>query len=309
MNETIGHKIARGVALAGLIVAAVGCSRFEARMELKKGNTAYRKGDFADALGFYTNVPSDSPDRVRAALNSGYANMAQYRFGSKHPKDREFAAGAVEAFSEYLAIRPEDQQETAEYPGKSEIEERIITLLVDAERYQDAIERLEFQLEEQPDNAGLVRGLASTYEKWGKPTMAIVYFDRWAEMSAADDASRHASIAMYTWNKSFRENSMMTPLERNRWIDRGVDAAERVIRIDPESFEGNLYKNLLLIERTKIRIDPDEIAALRFEAKLLQNKAQEINDKRKAERERREAEKQKEAGTAEHQDTPASEES
>ena len=112
------------VALAMLLLIGSGCARFEARAELKKGNAAYRAGKFEAALTAYDNVPGGTPARIRASLNAGYSHMAQYRFGSKHPKDRAHAAEAVQFFEEYLSTRPEKEPDSPEFPSAENIDER-----------------------------------------------------------------------------------------------------------------------------------------------------------------------------------------
>ena len=88
--------------LAMTLLATFACSRFEARRDLKAGNSAYTEGKYPQAIEHYDKVSADYPDGARAALNTGYAHWKQYRFGSSHPIDREHAQKAVAAFDRYI---------------------------------------------------------------------------------------------------------------------------------------------------------------------------------------------------------------
>jgi tetratricopeptide (TPR) repeat protein len=265
-----------GAALALLPLLA--CGRFSARMELKKGNAAYVEGKYQKALDFYKNVPEEVPERAQAALNTGYAHMAQYRFGSKHPKDREHAKLAVESYEEYLKRKTDLTPEDAAVREK--VEEYIITLLADAEEYGAAIDRLQAQLGKKPNDPALLRGIASTYDKWDRPTKALEYFQKWSALFPNDSAP-HTAIAAYCWNMSYRRGQLMAPTERNRWVDFGLDAAAKAVQVEPESVEAVTYKNLLLRERAKMRVDPDEVAVYMAEAKTLLERAKELRAKQK----------------------------
>lgn len=274
-------RIGRAIVLVLLAPAVLGCGRFNARMELKKGNAKYKEGKFAKAVEFYARVPPEVPERVQAALNTGYAYMADYRFGSKHEKDRAAAQNAVTAYEEFLKIRPEKSGD-ASLPEVGKVEDWIVTLLVDSERYDDAVARLKKGLESKSNDPALLRGLATTYDKWGKPTVALEYFQKWAK-EFPKEPSPAIAIAAYCWNMSYRQSAGMEPLERNRWVDHGIHAAEAGVAIRADSNESMEYKNLLLRERAKLRTDPDEVAQLVRQAADLLAQAKAIRYKRKAE--------------------------
>jgi tetratricopeptide (TPR) repeat protein len=265
----------------GLIALTAGCARFDSRMELKKGNASYKEGKFAKSIDFYDKVQEGIPERVMAALNTGYANMAQYRFGSSHEKDKELALKAVEAYDEYIKIRPADADDK-HYPPTDKVDEYIVTLLADSGRFDQAVTRLEDQLKRKLNDPAILRAIAQTYDKWGKPTMALEYFQRWARLFPKD-ASPEAAIAAYCWNMSYRQGSTMDPLDRNRWVDFGVVAADAALAIDPNQVEAVTYKNLILRERAKLRVSPDEVASLMKDANVLLEKAKELRKKQKEE--------------------------
>jgi len=263
----------------GLALFALGCGRFNARMELKQGNAAYKEGKFEKALAFYKDVPPGYPERVDAALNSGYTCMAQYRFGSTHEKDKQLAQEAVTAYDEYIRIRPPRMDEK-KYPPIEKIEEYIVTLLADSGRLEDAVTRLMGQLERKPDDPAILRAIAQTYDKWDKPTVSLEYYQKWSKLFPSNpDPGAH--IAAYCWNMSYRRASTLEPIERNRWVDFGLEAADLAMKIKPDHVEAITYKNLLLRERAKLRIDPDQVALLVKDATVLLERAKELRKKAK----------------------------
>ena len=275
------------LAVAALGIASLGlvsCGRWDAHMALKNGNHLYKEGKFERAIATYAQIPPGVPQRVQSAFATGYAHMAQYRFGSKHPKDREHAAKAVVAFEEFLKIRPPEAKIDEHNPDPEKVEEWILTLLVDAEHYDEAIARMKHALEKKPNDPALLRGLASTYDKWGKPTLALGNFQQWAKFFPTDPAPQVA-IAAYCWNLSYRQATNLEPLERNRWVDNGLAASDAALKMKPDHFEALTYKNLLIRERAKLRIDPDQVAVLLKDANVLLQKAKELREKAKAEEE------------------------
>src|SRR5204862_6656187 len=87
------------------------------------------------------------------------------------------------------------------------------------------------------------------------------YYRQWAATFPKDPAP-HVAIAAFCWNISYRRSQTLPPLERNRWIDTGLESADAALRMVPEHFEGLTYQQLLLRERAKMRVDPDVIAQI-----------------------------------------------
>jgi tetratricopeptide (TPR) repeat protein len=286
MKVRMVHPPVRRLVVLAALVAVAGCSRWDARMELRRGNQSYNEQKYDEALLHYANIPDGTHERIHAALNSGYAHMAQYRFGSKHPRDLEHAAKAVGYFDEYLRLLPQKEldQDLAE-PGK--VEEYIITLLADAGHYRAAVERLELQLQKKPNDPAILRAIATTYDTAAKPVKALEYFNKWAGLYQ-DNPSPWSAIAAYCWNMSYRVGPNLDVLSRNRYVDMGLEAADRALQIRPEMVEALTYKNLLLRERAKVRTDPDRVGELLAEAVTLMERAQEL---RKKEQEAEEAAK------------------
>ncbi len=280
------HRRAARSPRLGVVLAAsvlfVSCAGFDARMALKNGNQLYKEGKYAKAVAAFEKVPPATNSRLRAALGTGYSYMAQYRFGSKKDIDRELAQKAVAAFNEYLSLLTPKALKDQSLPNRDKVEEWIVTLLADADQYEQAIARLEDNLKTKPNDPALLRGIASTYDKWGKPTRALEYFQKWAA-TFPSDASPQVAIAAYCWNMSYRMGTNMDVVERNRWVDNGLTAADAALRINPNLFEGLTYKNLLLRERAKLRIDPDQVAVLLRDANTILDQAKVIRQKQKDE--------------------------
>lgn len=262
-----------------------GCSRLLARRHLKKGNQHYRQTRYEMAIQEYGKIKMSVPERVEGALNTAYSFQAQYRFGSTSDVDKAIAMDTIHAYDEYLRLlEKRGDVPKADWPGREDVEETIITLLIDSARTDDAIQRLEAKLETASDSnhkARYLRGLASAYDKKKKPAISLGYNEKWAALADPGNADPAAVIAALCWNFSYRLAGTLDPKLRNRWIDTGLVYAEKALSIDPISIEGLTYKNLLLRERAKLRLDPDEVNTFVMQANLLRDKAQELLKKKK----------------------------
>ncbi|MCC7506239.1 MAG: tetratricopeptide repeat protein [Saprospiraceae bacterium] len=64
------------------------------------GNTAYRQGNYADAVGLYTEAAQQAPD-------TDFKSDALYNLGNAHLQQRQYDK-AVEAYQQSLRLRPGD---------------------------------------------------------------------------------------------------------------------------------------------------------------------------------------------------------
>ena len=75
---------------------------------------------------------------------------------------------------------------------------------------------------------------------------------------------------------------MIPAEERMRVVELGIAALRKSVQMTPDSFDSNVYLNLILREKAKLETDPVKQQELIAEAITYQDKAKVIVQKRKA---------------------------
>ncbi len=135
------------VALA-LTPALTGCNKIQARVELKKGNAFYMDETYRQALEQFQKGLELDPGATFAWRSVGLSAMALYRPDVDTEENRKYADTAVDAFKKYLAY----------YPNDEKVEEYLITTLINAERYDEALRPSQAGRAEEPQQAGHAAG-------------------------------------------------------------------------------------------------------------------------------------------------------
>ena len=115
--------------LALLLPLLAGCQKIQARMELKKGNELYRDEIYKEALEQFQKGLEIDPTATFAWRSVGLSAMALFRPGVDDPENQKYADIAVDAFKKYLQAFPNDEK----------VEEYLITTLINAEQYDEAL--------------------------------------------------------------------------------------------------------------------------------------------------------------------------
>jgi tetratricopeptide (TPR) repeat protein len=130
-----------------------GCSKFSAKMEVKKANDFYKAKKYDEAIQHYNRALDLDPGIHTVHLNLGLTYMALYVPGSTHPKDLEYVEKAVSAFKKYQELYPDDEK----------VNEYLITMYLNADRKNDAIAYFEEQLTKDNTNTAFMQKLAFLY--------------------------------------------------------------------------------------------------------------------------------------------------
>jgi tetratricopeptide (TPR) repeat protein len=237
--------------VAGLLVAvamlAPGCNKLKARTEIKKGNEFFKAGQYQPALAAYQDALKLDPNEPKLHKNIGLAYMGMYQPGSKHPKDLEYAAKAIEHLKTYTETVPTDRK----------AREFLVSMYLATERYDDAIAFYQGMVKENPSDVKAMQSLAQMYFKKGDVDHALEWLRKRlaAETSPEAKAEVYYFIGVQAWDRSY--NFPDIPLdERGRIVDEGIDALNKALQIRPEYFEALSYLNLLYREKAKIDPDP-----------------------------------------------------
>jgi len=128
-----GRSFTRSAAAVSLILLSValtsGCNKIKSKQEIKKGNDFFKASQYQTALAAYQEALRLDPNTKKLHKNIGLAYMGLYQPGSKHPKDLEYAAKAIEHLKIYTEAFPEDRK----------AREFLVSLYLTTERFDDAI--------------------------------------------------------------------------------------------------------------------------------------------------------------------------
>ncbi len=242
-------------------VLASGCSKVQARIELKEGNRLYEAEDYKKALDQFQKGLRLDPGFKPAWRSVGLSAMALYRPGDKSPENLKLASTAIEAFEKYLAAFPRDEK----------VREYLLTTLLNSERYDEALARLQNILREKPGDADATKAYATILMKAGRLTESLQYIRR----QPKPDPELFHGIAAICWDKGYRDPSL-SPVQRAEFVAMGLEAEGDALKIKPDYFEANVYYGLLLRVKANMEPDLEKAALIVEEAKVYQEKAKAI---------------------------------
>jgi tetratricopeptide (TPR) repeat protein len=250
MQWGVSFSRSRAIAFASLLLVAGlagGCNKIKARQEIKKGNEFFKAGQYQTALASYQEALRFDPNEKKLHKNIGLAYMGMYQPGSKHAKDLEFAAKAIEHLKIYTEAVPEDRK----------AQEFLVSMYLAAERYDDAIAFYQQLVAENPKDVKAMQSLAQMYFKKGDVENALQWLRKRldAETSPEAKAEVYYFIGVQAWDRSYNFPDI-DPAERDRIVDEGIDAINKALQIRPDYFEALSYLNLLYREKAKIDPDP-----------------------------------------------------
>lgn len=233
--------------VAALLVAlpAVGCSKVQARAELKKGNSYYQQEQYSKALDYYNRGLELDPDATFAWRSVGLSALALYRPGDDSPKNQQFGATATDAFEKYLA----------DYPDDEKVQEYLMSMYVNNKQYDDALAYVDQQQAAYPEQAGkYTQYKINIMTQAGRLKQAYQMVQQLPDKEQR--ATALASIGQNIWDKSFRDPGTMPIEARAELIDMGLEALKQANDIKKDYFEALIYYGLLL--REKAKIEPDD---------------------------------------------------
>jgi tetratricopeptide (TPR) repeat protein len=303
-------RLSRAViaAAAGLAVTALlGCSQFsglKAKMALKDANAAYTSGDYRKAIPKYEEAISLDPNLTQAYFYVAHCYDQLWKPARKgEAANDELLKKAIAGFKtaaeksddpklkklalEYLVAAYRDKLED---PSQAEpVVERMIQMepkeptnyfalskiYEDAGKYEEAEATLLKAREARPNDPTVYMQLASYYNRQGQFDKTIEALEARAQKEPSNPESYY-TIATYYWDKAFRDFRLKEP-EKREYVQKGIDASDRALKIKGDYMEALVYKGLLLrlaanMEKDRGRQEQylKEADALRDKAKALQ---------------------------------------
>lgn len=276
-SEAKGRFRTAGAAALGLLLAAslAGCSSIKENLAIKEGAKLYKAQQYLDAAVKFEEAITLNPEHPESYKNLGYCYWSLIEPGSTQPKDLEYTDKALQAFSKYLGTNPEDGDKIQDY---------LINLYVNSNHLDQGIQYYEAFLKDKPNDARILQTLALLYGKKGDFAKSLEYSVRKADMTPGD-AAGYVFIGALCWQRS--HNKVDPPEERGAIVDKGMAALDKALTINAESFEGLLYKNLILRQKAELaklaaeaeRKDKKKRKALEEEAAAFITQADEFRQK------------------------------
>jgi tetratricopeptide (TPR) repeat protein len=253
-----------------LIVSAVGCGKVQARAELKKGNSYYQQEQYTKALQNYQRGLELDPDATFAWRSLGLSALALYRPGDEDPKNKQYAATAIDAFEKYLA----------DYPDDEKVEDYLMATYVNAEKYNEALSFIDRRLQEKPEMAPKLQ--TSRINILTKADRLQEAFKLVNNLQGEDKAKALYSIGTMAWDKVFHDPGQLDYESKNQLIDMGLNAEKQSLAVKPDYTEAMIYYSLLLREKAKVETDGAKRLEYVAEADTWRNKAMEMRKKKAA---------------------------
>jgi len=254
--------------LAVVLVPLSGCQKMRARVELKKGNELYKEEVYREAMQQFQKGLELDPGATFAWRSVGLSAMAVYRPGAKSAENDKYAQIAIDAFKKFLI----------DYPRDEKVQDYLMTMLINSERYDDALAMMKTQLTKTPNKPGLSQGIVSTLAKAGRLDEA---YDWALKQAGPPDPVLFYSIGVSCWDKAYYD-PMLDSTARGKIVDTGLAATKKALDIKPDYFEAMAYYNLLFREKAKLELDPAKAQEWIAQAEEWTKKAIALREQQKA---------------------------
>lgn len=260
--------------LAALSISAsllAGCSKVQARIEIREGNDAYAKEEYKVAAEHYESarqIDGSFPELDRLI---GYSLIGQYVPEDKSPANVKIADAAIVELRKYLKKKPDDLI----------AREALINLYLNADRITDAINYFREWLKTHPADIDAVRSIATLYAKQGNFNESL----NWYEKITMLDAKNPEAFYIYgvVCYEKVAKNPPQDLAERLAIIERGKQALTKASSLRKDYFEALVYLSLLYRQHAPLETDPVKQQQLVAEADRIRGQAVAIVQKKKAE--------------------------
>jgi len=228
-----------------ILLPALGCGKIQARVELKRGNSFYQQESYSKAIAQFKKGLELDPDATFAWRSLGLSALALYRPGDDSPQNVEYADTAINAFEKYLA----------DYPDDEKIEEYLMSTLVNAKKYDEALAFIDRRVKEKPEETPKLQKYRVTIlTQAGRLDQA---FQLASNLPGQERAEALYSIGVSAWDKAYRDPSI-TYEERNSVVDMGLQALKQALDLKKDYFEAIAYYSLLFREKAKVETDANK---------------------------------------------------
>jgi tetratricopeptide (TPR) repeat protein len=308
--------IVAAVLAIGLGAASAGCGKYsynnlKAMKAFKDANVAYQAQDWKRAVERYEAAIAANPDlnaggvtpyfflansydnlykpaRAGEAENDAYIKKAiehykisaQKDTGQMRTRAMEYlvAAYGPEKLNDPSQAEPIIQQMIQMDPNEPANYFYLAKIYEEAGRYEDAEQTLLKAKEVKPNDPVVYTTLSGFYNRQGDFPKTMEALHQAAELEPNNPEGYHR-LAVFYWEKAFRDHRL-GKAEKVEYLQKGVDAENKALSLNPNYAEAMTYKNILLRLQANETTDRKEQERLIKEADELRNRAMELNKKK-----------------------------
>ncbi len=303
--------LAAAVALAGLSTSACGyIGMLKAQMAFKDANVAYQAQDYKKAIEKYKEALEHKPDLAVAYfyLGNSYDNL--YKPARKGEAAND--ANLQEAVNYYKKAtetiqEPKLRKLSYEYllnsygseklndPSQAEpVVKKMIEMepdeptnyfalakiYEDGGRYDEAEQTLMKAKEVKPNDPLVYTTISGFYNRQGNFEKTMEALNKAAELDSNNPQAHHLLAPYY--QEKVTKDYKLTDDQKRTYIDAGLAAEERALKINPDYVDALVYKNILLRLKGNIEKDPAKRADYYKQADTIRNRAMELQKKKTA---------------------------
>lgn len=306
------------IALVGLSLAAAGCGKYsisnmKAMKAFKDANVAYQGQDWKKAVQRYEDAIKANPDlnaggvtpyfflansydnlykpaRAGEAENDGYIKKAieyykiaaQKDTGQMRTRAMEYlvAAYGPDKLNDPSAAEPIVQQMIQMEPNEPANYFYLAKIYEEAGRYEDAEQTLLKAKGVKPNDPVVYTTLSGFYNRQGDFPKTMEALHQAADLEPTNPEGYHR-LAVFYWEKAFRDHRLTKP-EKVEYLQKGVDAENKALSLNPNYAEAMTYKNILLRLQANETTDRAKQEELIREADELRARAMELTKKKAA---------------------------
>ena len=253
-----------------LSLSSVGCTKIQARMEIREANQAYAKEEYKVARDRYVRARQIDPSFPELDRMIGYSEIGLYVPDDKSAENERHADAAIAELNRYLKKKPNDRI----------AREALINMYLNANRTSQAIDYFRVYLQQNPADLEAVRSIATLYAKQGNFNEALNWYEKITLLDSKNPEAFYVfGVVCY---EKVAKNPPADLAEKVNIIERGKRALQKSIDMKPDYFESMAYLNLLFRQQALVETDPAKQQALIAEADRIRNMAVEIIRRKKA---------------------------
>lgn len=246
-----------------LSLTLVGCQRFQARVDFNRGNAAFKQELYKEALEHFQKGLQHDPGATFAWRSVGLTAMVLYRPGVDEPENLKMADLSIDALRRYM----KEFEGTSDYDPKTE--EYLLTTMLNANRYDDALTFLKDRRAKRPNDQQLVPAMVGVLVKAGRLQEALVMADQAA--TNEQKAQQLHLIGVTAYESS--NNADLGFEGRAAMVDLGIKALERSNQLVAEQSNVLTFWQLLLREKAKSEMTYEKQAEIYAQAEEIYQRA------------------------------------
>jgi tetratricopeptide (TPR) repeat protein len=261
------------IAALTLALSSLGCTKIQARMEIKAANEAYQKEDWPAALTHYKRAREIDPSFSDLDRLVGYCEIGQYVPDDKSPKNEAHADAAILELNRYLQKRPDDRI----------ARDALINMYLNANRTTQAIDYFRAYLTGHPADLEAVKSIATLYAKQGDFNESLNWYQKITLLDAKNPESFYI-FGVVCYEKVSKNMGTADPAQKMEIITRGKEALQHAIDMKSDYAEAMAYLNLLWRQQALVDAitDPVKAQADVAQADAIRNQTIQILNARKA---------------------------